>query len=399
MTRLIDVRPERAARTSYERAIAEAGAIVRRGGLVAFPTETVYGLAADALDEAAVGKVYEVKARPRDQALTMHLAGPEEALRYLAEAPPPRARRLMDRFWPGPLTLILRKSPAVPAIVTGGKDTVALRVPAHRVALDFISAAGSPVVGPSANRSSNLSPTSAADVLAELGDDIDAVLDAGPTPLGIDSTVLDLTVSPPEILRPGTVTAEDLLPYVGELAPSGTGGDAGDGLRSPASDAAGLGPTGARASCALVLVDLEPGAGAAAEVWRLAHRELASGRRPGVLVTEEGWQEGWTQGWAAGPPDGRAEGRAQVAAAGRARRRPGARDADGALEVAPNGIVGAILGPRDDPAQVAGRLYAGIRALLDRGCDVILAEPVERRGLGAAVMDRLYRAAGEVARK
>jgi L-threonylcarbamoyladenylate synthase len=198
-------------------ALTRAASVLRAGGLVAFPTETVYGLGANALDAAAVGRIFTAKGRPANNPLIVHVADPTDAARIVAAWPDP-AGRLAERFWPGPLTLVLPKNPAVPDAVTAGGSTVALRVPAHPVARAWIRAAGLPIAAPSANRSGYISPTRAEHVLASLADRIDMVLDAGPVPGGIESTVLDLTHDPPRLLRPGLVSPADIESVIGPIA-------------------------------------------------------------------------------------------------------------------------------------------------------------------------------------
>ena len=196
--------------------IADAAACLRRGGLVAFPTETVYGLGVAALDVAAVRRLFAAKGRPADDPLIVHIASPD-ALAPLVAARPPALAVLAARFWPGPLTLVLRRSPLVPDEVTAGLDTVAVRVPAHPVAHALLAAAGIPVAAPSANLFSRPSPTQAAHVLEDLDGRIDLVLDGGPTQVGVESTVLDLSGDVPEVLRPGAVTLEMLRPLLPDV--------------------------------------------------------------------------------------------------------------------------------------------------------------------------------------
>jgi L-threonylcarbamoyladenylate synthase len=197
--------------------LARAAAVLRAGGLVAFPTETVYGLGANALDAAAVGRIFAAKGRPANNPLIVHVAD-EVGARQVAADWPPSAARLAGRFWPGPLTLVLPKAAAVPDAVTAAGPTVAVRVPAHPVALALLRAAGIPVAAPSANRSTQLSPTRAEHVLRGLDGRIDLVLDGGPTPGGIESTVLDLTAVPPRLLRPGLVPPTALEAVIGPVA-------------------------------------------------------------------------------------------------------------------------------------------------------------------------------------
>ena len=196
--------------------IAQAAAILRRGGLVAFPTETVYGLGENALDTAAVRRIFEVKQRPATSPLIVHAAS-ETMARAYAAVWSPAARDLARRFWPGPLTLVVPKKPVIPDIVTAGLATVGLRVPAHPLAIALIRAAGVPVAAPSANRFTQLSPTSAEHVRASLGDAVDMILDGGSTPVGIESTVLSL-VGVPTLLRPGMISKEEIEAVIGDVA-------------------------------------------------------------------------------------------------------------------------------------------------------------------------------------
>lgn len=196
--------------------IREAGDVLRRGGLVAIPTETVYGLAADAFNGAAVAGIFRAKGRPQDNPLIVHI-GARAQLAELVREIPEAAQELMDAFWPGPLTLILPKSGRVPQEVSAGLDTVAVRFPAHPVAQAVINAAGVPLAAPSANTSGRPSPTTAQHVWDDLAGKIDAVLDGGACAVGIESTVVDVTQTPPRLLRPGAVTLEQLRQVVGEV--------------------------------------------------------------------------------------------------------------------------------------------------------------------------------------
>lgn len=198
--------------TAIERAVS----ILRAGGLVAFPTETVYGLGADATNSAAVEKIFLAKGRPPTNPLIVHVGSAETAKRFASQWPT-AAEALAARFWPGPLTLVLPKSPQIPAVVTAGKESVGLRVPAHPLALDLLRRFGGPLAAPSANRSNHLSPTTAAHVRDDLGDSVDLVLDGGPCTVGIESTVLDLSVEPPRLLRPGGITREQIEGVIGPV--------------------------------------------------------------------------------------------------------------------------------------------------------------------------------------
>lgn len=191
-----------------------AAEIIRRGGLVAFPTETVYGLGANALDEAAVRRIYEAKGRPPSSPLIVHVADLAMA-RSLAGEWPPLADTLAEAFWPGPLTIIVRKSAAVPEIVTAGLASVGIRMPSHPLALEFIRAAGVPIAAPSANRFMQLSPTTAEHVRTGLGDRVDLILDGGPTTVGIESTVVSLAREAPTVLRLGMISLRQLEEVAG----------------------------------------------------------------------------------------------------------------------------------------------------------------------------------------
>ncbi len=196
--------------------IPQAVDLLKRGELVAFPTETVYGLGADALSPAAVAKIFAAKGRPADHPLIVHLADAGRLADWARELPP-EAERLAAAFWPGPLTLILKRQPRVPDMVTGGQDTVGLRVPSHPLALELLAAFGGGLAAPSANRFGRISPTTAAHVREELADRVPLILDGGPCPVGIESTILDLSRGRPVLLRPGHVGAADIARVTGRV--------------------------------------------------------------------------------------------------------------------------------------------------------------------------------------
>ena len=202
-------------RTDAE-AISDAVRLLNAGQLVAFPTETVYGLGALAFDQAAVARVFAVKGRPQDNPLILHLASVDD-LHLVARDVPQVARELMDGFWPGPLTLVLRRHGRVHDGITAGLDTVAVRVPDHPVALDLIRALGAPIAAPSANRSGRPSPTTAAHVADDFGVDVPMILDGGPTRVGLESTVVDVTARVPRLLRPGGISIEELRAVIGAV--------------------------------------------------------------------------------------------------------------------------------------------------------------------------------------
>ena len=205
-TRLVNITSE---------ALAQAGALIRSGELVAFPTETVYGLGANALDAAAVKRIFEAKGRPGDNPLIVHISHLDQLAPLIAVKPSPMARALMDACWPGPMTLIFPKSDAVPMAVTAGLDTVAVRFPAHPAARALIDAARRPIAAPSANRSGRPSPTTAQHVLEDMDGRIPLILDGGACDVGLESTVIDVTGDIPRILRPGGVTPERIAAICG----------------------------------------------------------------------------------------------------------------------------------------------------------------------------------------
>ena len=202
--------------------IEKAVALLRQGELVAFPTETVYGLGADATNPAAVARIFAAKGRPADHPLIVHLPGDDQLERWARDIPD-AAYELAEAFWPGPLTLILKRQPHVVDAVTGGQDTVGLRVPGHPLALELLRAFGGGVAAPSANRFGRISPTTAQHVRDDLGDAVAMVLDGGACPVGIESTIVDLSTGKSRILRPGMVSAADLGRVLGRMPPTGDG--------------------------------------------------------------------------------------------------------------------------------------------------------------------------------
>lgn len=329
-------------------AIAAAAAVIRAGRLVAFPTETVYGLGANAHDPEAIARIFAAKERPFADPLIVHLAAAAD-LPGACAAVTPLAWTLAAAFWPGPLTLVLPRGEQIAANVAGGRATVAVRVPAHPVAHALLLASGVPIAAPSANRFSRPSPTTAQHVLDDLDGRIDLLLDGGATTIGLESTVVDLTSDPPRLLRPGGIAAEELLTFVPELfvpaAP--TVAKLEEGLVAPGTLLRHYSP---RARVLLVRGD-------AAAFGALA--QVATARcgdwRLGLLVT----------------------------------------DAD---LPACAGLAATVvsLGPADDPGALARNLFARLRSLDAAGVDLILAHEVAIPGLGRAVRDRLFRAANGV---
>ena len=215
-TRYFDLRDTKGQQKIIEDQISAAADILRQGGLVGIPTETVYGLGANALDAEAVNKIFEAKGRPQDNPLIIHIPGPQWLPRYCEDVPP-LAYTLARKFWPGPLTMILKRKPIVPDATTAGLDTVGVRCPDHQVTLSIIREAGVPVAAPSANTSGRPSCTTAADVMEDMEGKIDAVVDGGPCQVGVESTIVDLTCDPPRLLRPGGMPLEALEEVVGPL--------------------------------------------------------------------------------------------------------------------------------------------------------------------------------------
>jgi L-threonylcarbamoyladenylate synthase len=321
--------------------IARAAALLRAGELVAFPTETVYGLGAHALDAEAVQKIYAAKGRPSFNPLIVHVGHAAQA-REVAAAWPEAAQRLADRFWPGPLTLVLPKRPQVPDAVTAGLPSVGIRVPAHGVAHALLEAAGIPVAAPSANRYTELSPTRAIHVERALGDRVAMILDGGPTAVGIESTVLDLSGERPVLLRPGMISREALEGVIGPV-------------ELPAAMPSGSAPRPApgmveRHYAPRARVVLFPGESPAA-AFREGAARIDAGDAVAVLAIDD------------------------AVAGAVARALPGAR-----LERMPA-----------SPGAYAARLYDLLHTLDDAGVALVLAQEVPGSGEWAGVTDRLSR--------
>jgi L-threonylcarbamoyladenylate synthase len=345
MKNVVQVDPQSPQRDVIER----AAAVLRAGGLVAFPTETVYGLGAHALDPIAVRKIFAAKQRPGWDPLIVHVRDLAMA-QTLASRTPPLFEELAAQFWPGPLTLVVGRArlprergvapnggsrpgaptPLVPDEVTAGRETVAVRMPRHPVAAALLAAAGLPIAAPSANRFGRPSPTRAEHVVADLGDRVDLILNGGPTPMGVESTVLDLTQSPPAILRPGGVSREELEKVLGKISLASSVSDerAGKGLRGPGMATKHYAP---RATVEV----FENAESQAARADELRH----ASKRIGIVDTS------------------------------------------------------------GDAQRLARTLFAQLRDLDAQGVDVILCVLPAPEGVGLAVRDRLLRAAGIVAAK
>jgi len=328
--------------------IRVAAGLIRRGGLVAFPTETVYGLGADALNAEAVLALFEAKKRPLDNPPIVHVGNIEDVYR-LTKRVPPKAETLMETFWPGPLTLIFQRSQIVPDVTVAGLDTIAIRMPNHNVALTLIRESNCPIAAPSANLAGKPSPTTAKHVLDDLSGRIDAVLDAGPTRIGVESTVLDLTVDPPQILRPGGLSYEALKKIFGkiELHPIAVAEEVVlvEKVRSP-----GLKHKHYAPDAEVIVVEGEVSA-IVDKVRELAEYYERKGCRIGVLATDE------TASYYK-------------------------------VDVVKS------LGSRSDLPGIARNLFRLLREFDVEKVDVIVAEGVPAEGLGLAVMNRLRKASG-----
>ena len=321
-------------------ALLAAAAILRRGGLVAFPTETVYGLGANALSPAAVEKIFTAKQRPHWDPVIVHVAS-VAAARALTLTWPEAVASLAQAFWPGPLTMLLPRASQVPALCTAGRDKVGLRMPSHPVALALIAAAGVPIAAPSANRFGHTSPTTSAHVLEDLDGRIDAILDAGSCDVGVESTVLDPTTDPPIIYRPGGVTAEQIRSILGSVKVAERPVSANvppESLESP-----GLGIRHYAPRARLILVESEAALHAALATESAVHRT-------GVLLPS---------GWAKPEQN---------------------------VTVLP-------WGSWSQPESLAHDLYQQLRALDDLGVEVIVCPMPPPDGIGLAIRDRLRKAA------
>jgi len=353
------VDPDRMDEPEAQRAMEQAASILRGGGTVALPTETVYGLGANALDAEAVAAIFRAKERPGWDPLIVHVAD-EAMLDRVAIEVSERARLLMRAFWPGPLTLLLPRSAQVPDAVTAGRPLVGVRMPGHPVALEVIRRAGVPVAAPSANRFGHTSPTTAGHVLEDLDGRIDAVVDAGPTALGVESTVLDPSVSPIVIYRPGAVTLEQVREVAGAtemfVEQDAPAVEPREALPSP-----GVGLRHYAPKARLILMDVDNGAGSVNLASRLLGLAMTlSKERVGVML-----------------PNGL----------------PGEQSVAESKDHFENLAEIFWWGQWSEPEELAQRLFAGLRQLDAAGCTVILCPMPAGRGICVAIRDRLRKAA------
>lgn len=326
--------------------IRAAGEVIRSGGLVAFPTETVYGLGGDALNPQSSEKIYRAKGRPSDNPLIVHIADMEK-LNAIVREIPDSAQKLADRFWPGPLTMIFHKSDAVPYETTGGLDTVAVRMPVHAVARELIRAAGGYVAAPSANRSGRPSPTVAEYVIEDMDGRIDMVIDGGDVQIGLESTIVDLTTRQPTILRPGYITGQMIAQILGEVAED----------------------------CTMMRAD----SGQAPKAPGMKYRHYAP---KGDLTIVDGTEERVAEYI-----------NAQVRQQKNDNKRTGVIATDASLSRYCADVCRSV-GDRNDETTIARELYRVLREMDDEKTDVIYSESFEAVGLGQAIMNRLLKAAG-----
>lgn len=326
--------------------VGEAGAIIRAGGLVAFPTETVYGLGGDALNPQSSEKIYLAKGRPSDNPLIVHIADIEKLDAIVREVPE-SARKLAEQFWPGPLTMILHKSDAVPYETTGGLDTVAVRMPVNPVARALIRAAGGYVAAPSANRSGRPSPTAAEYVIEDMDGRIEMVIDSGDVEIGLESTIIDLTTDKATILRPGYITNRMLVQVLGEVEEDCTmmRADSGQAPKAPGMKYRHYAPKGE-----LTIIDGEEER-VVEYINTQIRQQMKDNKKTGVIGTDTSVSK---------------------------------YQAD----------VCKSLGSRKDEATIARELYRVLREMDDESVEVIYAESFDAVGLGQAIMNRLLKAAG-----
>ena len=329
-----------------ENILSDAGSILKQGGLVAFPTETVYGLGANALNKDAARKTYEAKGRPSDNPLIIHIARMED-LKAITREVPEMAVKIAEKYWPGPLTMIFEKTDIVPYETTGGLETVAVRMPSEKIAMELIKAGGGYISAPSANTSGRPSPTMAEHVAEDMTGKIEMILDGGPVDIGVESTIVDMTVTPPMILRPGAITKEMLEELVGEVSVDKTllSADTKEAPKAPGMKYRHYAP---KAELSVVEGKLED---VIAFINQNAQAKMESGKKVGIIATEE------------------------------------------TLEQYQCGNIKCV-GTREDEMTIAGHLYGILREFDSDDVDYIYSESFDADGIGSAVMNRLLKAAG-----
>ena len=326
--------------------IREAGRILKEGGLVAFPTETVYGLGADALNEDVAKKKYAAKGRPSDNPLIIHITN-MKALEKIVSEVPEKAVKVAEKYWPGPLTMIFNKSDIVPYGTTGGLDTVAVRMPVDEIAREVIDAGGGYIAAPSANTSGRPSPTTAQHVAEDLTGRVDMIVDGGAVEIGVESTILDMTVEPPMILRPGAITKEMFEEVIGEVTIDRTliRPDSRQVPKAPGMKYRHYAP---KADLTIIEGPLEK---VTAEINKRAKEKSRAGYKVGIIGTEETVAE-----YKAGDVK--------------------------------------CIGTRADESTIAANLFGILREFDDDQVDYIYSESFDTAGIGSAIMNRLLKAAG-----
>ncbi len=334
-----------------QEAIEEAGSVIRSGGLVAFPTETVYGLGGDALNHHAARKIYAAKGRPSDNPLIVHIAD-TDSLQDIAQEIPEAARVLAEKYWPGPLTMIFHKKACVPDETTGGRDTVAVRFPDQHTAQRLIKSAGGFVCAPSANLSGKPSPTTGRDVLEDMDGRIDMILDDGASVIGLESTIIDMTSDPPELLRPGAITLQMVQSCVPGVRLHRAVDDQDGAPRAPGMKYRHYAP-----QAPLYLIGRDDAReDVTGRIRTLCEQAMRTGKKVGVLTCSE--NAGCYQG-------------ASV----------------------------KILGSEDDEEALAHNLFKSLREFDREGVDIIFSETFDESGIGFALMNRLKKAAAGSAGK
>lgn len=327
--------------------IKEAAKIINDGGLVVFPTETVYGIGADALNDLAVDKIFKAKGRPGDNPLIVHISSMEE-LNLLVSEIPENAKKLADRFWPGPMTMILKKSSIMSDKITAGLDTVAVRLPENEIALELIKISQKPIAAPSANTSGKPSPTEASHVIEDLMGKVDMIIDGGNTFIGLESTVVDMTTDIPMILRPGKITKEDIESVLGkcEYDPAIIKSSEKIIPKSPGQKYRHYSPK------AEVVLYKGTSENIAEKINKDYDEALKEGKRAGILSTVQ-------------------------------------------TEANYGEKIKICLGDRTKPLSISSNLFKCLRKFDEMGVDIILAEEVDESGLGIAIMNRMGKAASK----
>lgn len=347
-TEIVKISAEGSFSSREQADLERAGSIIRQGGLVAFPTETVYGLGGDALNPDSSRKIYAAKGRPSDNPLIVHIAD-FQALEKIVFKIPDTARQLSDAFWPGPLTMILPKSKAVPLATTGGLETVAVRMPSHPVAAALIRESGGYIAAPSANTSGKPSPTQASFVAEDMDGRIEMIIDSGELGIGLESTIVDLTVNPPQILRPGYITREMLEKVLGKVAVDATILQSSKECKA-APKAPGMKYRHYAPSGDLLIVKGEEKE-VVSYINEQAEKQQAAGEKVGVIATREMYDRYHAE-------------------------------------------VVKDIGSRQDEETIARRLYTILREFDDEKVTKIYSESFSTEGLGQAIMNRLLKAAG-----